>query len=133
MSLLFWRKKQPVRQKRKPKKWEIPKEHIIEILGLYDDMMCAAREALITRGAHVRQLPRYLFWKKVIEVIPDVGNYSVNVERDGNRHCITIVETVADDDYEPERPTMAQSSAEVEAVLKELEDKLNQGRPKISD
>jgi hypothetical protein len=126
----FRRKKEaePIRKKRKPKEWAIPPDKAAEIIGLYDDMMQAAMLGLVAKG-YARRLPRFLFWQRIIEIIPDVSGYPVQVENTGDRLCIKIVETVADDDYEPEQPTIAQASAETEAVFRELEDKLNQGRP----
>jgi uncharacterized protein YfcZ (UPF0381/DUF406 family) len=125
------KKSEPVRKKRKPKEWAIPKDKAAEIIDLYDDMMQAAMLGLVTNG-YARKLPRFLFWQKVLEVIPETRKYPVQVESTNNCFCIKIVETVADDDYEPEQPTIAQTSAETEAVLRELEDKLNQESPSPS-
>jgi hypothetical protein len=116
---MWFRRKKPVRKKRNPKEWTIPKDQAIEIISLYDDMMQAA--ALGIASGYIRKLPQFLFWKKVVEAIPDVRGHAMRIESSGDRFCIKIVEIVGDDDYEPERET-----TNTEDVLYELEDKLNQ-------
>ena len=96
-----WRKKvKPVRQKRKPREWSFPVDSLPEILALYDDMMSSTYSvgSLIRR----RTLPRYTFWKRVGELIPDADGLSAKIEDVGDCRCIKLVEVVADDDYEPE-------------------------------
>jgi hypothetical protein len=124
----FRRKKEsePIRKKREPKEWEIPQDSAAEIIGLYDDMI---RAALAPRRC-TRKLPRFLFWQKVVEIIPGIRGYPVQVEDTSDRFCIKIVEIVADDDYEPEQQTVVRAAAET--VLRELEDKLDQCRPSLS-
>jgi hypothetical protein len=85
----FWKKKVPTEtvEKRKPRIWSIPPEHLEETIGLYDNMM----EGLVA----TRLLPRYLFWRKILEIMPETSNFSVRVERAGGLRCIEIVEDMS--------------------------------------
>jgi hypothetical protein len=124
-----WREKkesEPIRKKRKPKEWRIPKDRAAELIELYDGMMRAARQGLIEKG-YAKKLPRFLFWQAVLEAIPEIRGYSVQVEDSGDCFCIKIVETVADDDYESEVTEITQESLEslptIEESLDEIEAK----------
>ena len=94
MRLLFWRKKttEPVRKKRTPKTWDIPKESLVEVIKLYDEM----------NAAGPRILPRHLFWAKIVELLPDVPGSNVQAKPVGDLRSLIITETVKDDDYEPD-------------------------------
>jgi len=99
----FRRKKQeakPIRQKRKPREWTFPKESLEDILRLYDDMMSSYY--FVGNIVLRRLLPKYLFWQKVVEILPDTRGLSIQVEETKDWQCIKLVEVVADDDYEPE-------------------------------
>lgn len=143
----FRRKVQPpVRKKREPRTWSIPKEHAPEVLRLYDDMM---------KRIH-KVLPRYLFWQKIVEILDDTRGIAIRTERVSDWRCIRLVEVVADDDFadesdatstpttdqQPKRPITKtaegwcapvekehtehlKASAEAERVLGELEHKLD--------
>jgi hypothetical protein len=122
---MWFRKKkivaEPIRKKRKPKEWDIPENKAAEIIGLYDDMIQAMTQGLTVNPLCARRLPRFLFWQKVIEVIPDTRGYSVEVAQTNDRFCIKIIETVADDDFDTEildvndLPTIEQSLDVIEA------------------
>ena len=83
MRLLFWRKKViDEKPKFKPKEWQIPGEHVEAVLALYDAMMRKPN----------RKLPRYLFWKKIQEILPEADNYDKHVVATSTLPCIKLVE-----------------------------------------
>ena len=86
MRLLFWRKKKIVtddKPKFVPKEWAIPSEHIEEVLTLYDSMM----------RKPTRKLRRYLFWKKIMEVLPETDGYDKHVVATAGLQCIKLVQS----------------------------------------
>ncbi|MCK9558105.1 MAG: hypothetical protein M0R50_08720 [Candidatus Cloacimonetes bacterium] len=125
-----FKEKQPKRKKRTPKEWAIPLKHVVELLGLYDTMISNSPSLL----------PKYQFWSRLQEIIPETRNYPIRVEASGEIRCIKIVEVVADDDFEPtleeleaardsQREEIRKLNTETEKVFTELENKLNAGRP----
>jgi hypothetical protein len=92
----------PTKKKKEPRSWRIPKEHLEEVLGLYDDMMARGQILNTPFGTAIstkRELPRYLFWKKIFEVIPELSNLTIglDVKKVGFIHCIEIIEDISDD------------------------------------
>ena len=122
-----WRKKkaqEPVRQKRKPREWTIPKEHAVELIGLFDDMMAASRFVPGIGSLKSRHLPRYLFWQKAFEVLPEIEGFAVQVEPVKDYRCIKIVENVPDGEFEPE-PTIDPEISPSPSMPSPLEDTTN--------
>jgi hypothetical protein len=119
MNLFFWRKKaaepEPVRKKRIPKTWDIPKASLAEVIKLYDEMNVAGQ----------RILPRHLFWTKVADLIPEVCGLNVQAKPVGDLRSLIISETVKDDDYEVEDDTkLTEKDAEQSRTAETIEDKL---------
>jgi hypothetical protein len=136
----FRRKKQeqtePVRQKRKPREWSFQKDSLIDILKLYDDMMSSI--SIIGPTITLRRLlPKYLFWQKVVEVLPDTRGIAIKVEETKDWRCLKLVEVVPDDEYEPEpipspppetvEPSPPPERAELNQLLDEIEAKPDLG------
>jgi len=130
----FQRKKQesvePVRRKRKPREWLFPKENLIDILKLYDDMM----SSITIIGSTVtlkRLLPRYLFWQKVVEVLPEVRGFAIKAKETQDWRCLKLVEVVPDNEYESESNAVAATvrpeRAELNQLLDEIEAKPDLG------
>jgi hypothetical protein len=123
----FRRKKQesaePVRQKRKPREWSFPKESLIDILKLYDDMMSSI--SIIGPAITLRRLlPKYLFWQKVVEILPETRGLAIKVEETKDWRCLKLVEVVPDDEYEPEPDTVEPSPSPERAELNQLLDEI---------
>ncbi|MFA5766897.1 MAG: hypothetical protein WC919_03175 [Candidatus Paceibacterota bacterium] len=129
----FRRKKQestePVRQKRKPREWTLPKDNLVDVLKLYDDMMSSI--SIIGPTITIRRLlPRYLFWQKIVEILPDTRGLSLKVEETKDWQCIKLVEVVPDDEYESEpaaEPSSPPERAELNQLLDEIEAKPDLG------
>ena len=131
----FWRKKAvrqkavEVRQKRKPREWSIPKEHAIEVIGLYDEMLNASRFVDGIGFLKTRHLPRYLFWQKLLEVVPEVKGCNIRIEPVNDSRCIKIIENVPDGEFEPDCADKEKVVAETQRVFEELEHKLDLCKP----
>jgi hypothetical protein len=145
----FRRKKQkpvePVRRKRKPREWLFPKENLIDILKLYDDMMSStivgptvtlmSSTTTISPTVTLRRLlPRYLFWQKVVEVLPEVRGFAMKVEETQDWRCLKLVEVVPNDKYESETQIPADELNQGASSLPTIEESLDKIEAKpISD
>lgn len=102
---------------KKPREWYIPQEHLIDVLKLYDEMMASTIyipsfytvfETVIPFTKQVNpRLPRYCFWQKIQEVLPETADLPLNVEELDSMSCIKIVEaahTVEPDEIDEELP-----------------------------